>query len=84
MAAAVQDWLTDLLGVQSVLQFGAQQPGYQHDAAALAEVDCTPYLARIPDAYSAVSLSVIRDNLAVVPEWTGGSVSTSNTSPTSS
>lgn len=76
MAASLQDWFTNILGVQSVAEFGAQQPQYQHDPAVLAEVDCSSYLLSNPEGFERTSLAFFKDNLAVVPEWSGGSIST--------
>ncbi|KAK5948926.1 hypothetical protein OHC33_010012 [Knufia fluminis] len=77
MAASLQDWFTNILGVQSVAEFGAQQPQYQHDPAVLAEVDCSSYLLSNPEGFERTSLAFFKDNLAVVPEWGGGSIKSS-------
>lgn len=75
MAARFQDWITNILGVQSVAQFGARQPQHYHDPAILAEVDCSAYLAPTLKGFETTSLVFVKDNLAVVPEWSGGGIS---------
>jgi len=79
MAARFQDWFTNILGVQSVAQFGAQQTQHHHDHATLADVDCSTYLTPTPVAFETVSLAIIRGSLAVIPEWSGRSISTVGT-----
>lgn len=76
MAVRFQDWFTNILGIQSVAQFGAQQPPYQRNPTARAEVECSSYLAPTPPSFETTSLSFVKDGLAVLPEWSGGSVST--------
>jgi len=76
MAVQLQDWLTNILGVQSVAQFGAKQPQYQHDASVSANVDCSRYLTPLPQHFDSASVVYVKENLAVVPEWSGGNIST--------
>lgn len=79
MELRVQDWLTDLLGLQSVLpsQFGAQQVELQtSDQVA---VECSTFFFPKPIEYESVSLAMVRDNLAVVPtDWNSNGMSASS------
>lgn len=74
MAARFQNWVTNILGIQSVAQFGAQQSTYNHDPTELGQADCSQYLWPLPRGFEEISLAVIKNNLAVVPDWLGGSV----------
>lgn len=73
MDLRIQDWFTNLLGVQSVTQFGAKQYNTQ-DGLAPSDTDCSPYFDA-PSTVGAPSILNVKQNLAVIPEdWTGGSV----------
>lgn len=74
MAARFQEWFGNLLAVQSVAQFGAQQHHYQDDSTGLAEFECSSYLVPTPKGFGSTSLAVVKDNLAVIPEWNGGGI----------
>ena len=76
MAFQFKGWAANLLGVHSVAQLGAQQI-FQHSPEALANVDCSGYLNSLPKGYEKVSLSVVSNNLAVIPDWTTSGTGTS-------
>lgn len=68
MAQRFQEWATNLLGFQSVAQFGAQQVQLQNTHGF--SVDCEAFIGPRPVGFEATSLAMIRDNAAVVPiDW---------------
>ena len=74
MELRFQDWFTNILGVQSVAQFGAKQVRPE-DVLPSSDVDCSPYLKVLPASFSHPSVVFAKDNLAVVPDdFTGGSI----------
>lgn len=78
MELRFQDWFANILGVQSVAQFGAKQPQTQdevHDP----NVDCNAFINSLPSSYAGQSIAHIKDNLAVIPDdWNGGNISTNS------
>lgn len=74
MALRVPDWVTNLLGAQSVAQFGAKQYNTA-DGLAPSDIDCSSYFETPSTIVGAPSFLHIKQNLAVVPDdWTGSGV----------
>lgn len=79
MSLRLSELITNLLGAQSVAQFGVQSPGSD-----VGSVDfpgeppvagCGAYLNALPSNVPQ-SVAFVRENLAVVPEdWTNGGIS---------
>ena len=67
------DWITNLLGVQSVASFGAKQVGLE-DVSALQDVECSRYFEG-PGLIPEVSVKLAKENLAVIPDdWVSSGV----------
>lgn len=77
MQLQVADWLTNLLGVQSVSGFGASPPIYvqrELDQYHAVLGDCEQFLS-VSDGKLSPSAISVKNNLAVIPEeWTNRGV----------
>lgn len=78
MELRLTDWMTNLLGVQSVAQFGAQpQTGGQD----ILDADCSALFTTSPNAVGSSAVASVKNHLAVIPnDWTAGGVSESTRS----
>ncbi|KAK5075577.1 hypothetical protein LTR64_001784 [Lithohypha guttulata] len=74
MELRFQDIFTNILGFQSVAQFGAKQVHTQDDVHDI-NTDCSAFIEILPSELHGGSIAKVKNNLAVIPEdWTSGSV----------